>query len=76
MRDPNRLDDFYNKMTQLHKTCFPDWRFGQLMSNFFGWLYQTKQRDLFFPEESEMINLFEEYCQEMNYSGWERRDTI
>ena len=76
MRDPNRLDNFYNKFKQLHKACFPDWRIGQLMMNFLGWVQGTKGRDPFFPEESEMINLFEEYCQEMNYKGWERRETI
>ena len=75
MRDPNRLDNFYNKFKQLHKVCFPDWRFGQLMMNFLGWV-QTEVRDPFFPEEDEMMELFEEYCQEMNYHDWERRDTI
>ena len=34
----------------------PDLRFGQLMSNFFGWLMQEKGVDLFFPEEDKMIN--------------------
>ena len=38
MRDPNRLNSFYNTMKKIHRKTFPDWRFGQLMSNFFGWL--------------------------------------
>jgi hypothetical protein len=61
MRDPNRLDKFYDRLKELHKEYTPDWRFGQLCSNFFGWLYQEKKKDLFFPEEDEMIKCFEEY---------------
>ena len=64
MRNKDRLDGFYGEMRDLHKKHFPDWRFGQLMSNFFGWLYETKKRDLFFPEEDEMIKHFKEYCDE------------
>ena len=30
MRDPNRLDDFYEKLKKIHKEKVPDWRFGQL----------------------------------------------
>lgn len=61
MRDPKRLDKFYDRLKELHKECIPDWRFGQLCSNFFGWLYQEKKKDLFFPEEAEMIKYLEEY---------------
>ena len=61
MRDPNRLDNFYTELCQIHKEYFPDWRFGQLCSNFFGWLMQEKGVDLFFPEENKMINYIIEY---------------
>lgn len=61
MRDPNRLDEFYTVLCKIHKEFFPDLRFGQLMSNFFGWLAGTKQIDLFFPEEDKMINYIIEY---------------
>lgn len=61
MRDPNRLDNFYATLCKIHKESFPDLRFGQLMSNFFGWLASTKQIDLFFPEEDKMINYLIEY---------------
>lgn len=64
MRDPNRLDNFYNSIKTLHQACFPDLRFGQLMSNFFGWLMQKHQVDLFFPEENKMLDYFREYCKE------------
>lgn len=62
MRDPNRLDNFYNTMRKIHMETFPDWRFGQLMSNFFGWLYSEKKIDLFFPEEDEMLKYFKEFA--------------
>lgn len=62
MRDPNRLDKFYDEMKEIHKKSFPDWRFGQLMSNFLGWLYSVKRRDPFFPEEEDMIEYFREYA--------------
>ena len=38
MRNPERLDSFYDELKRIHKEAFPDWRFGQLCSNFFGWL--------------------------------------
>ena len=62
MRDPDRLDTFYATIRNIHRTTFPDWRFGQLMSNFFGWLYETKKIDLFFPEEDEMLKYFKEFA--------------
>ena len=61
MRDPNRLDNFYATLCKIHKESFPDLRFGQLMSNFFGWLMQEHGVDLFFPEEDKMINYIIEY---------------
>lgn len=62
MRNPNRLDKFYDEMKDIHKKSFPDLRFGQLMSNFFGWLYSEKKKDCFFPEEDEMIEHLREYA--------------
>lgn len=58
MRDPNRLDDFYDVFRELHKECFPDWRFGQLIINFFG----TFNNDPWFYEEDKMLKLFKDYC--------------
>lgn len=62
MRDVKRLDNFYDELKKIHSESFPDWRFGQLMSNFFGWLYNEKKVDLFFPEESQMIQYLREYA--------------
>lgn len=63
MRDPNRLNDFYEQFKYLHKACYPDLRFGQLCMNFFYWLSTEKGIDAFFPEEEKMLDLFKEYCQ-------------
>lgn len=62
MRNPERLDSFYEEIRDLHKRYWPDWRFGQLCSNFFGWLVQEKGVDLFFPEEDKMLRYFKEYA--------------
>lgn len=62
MRDPNRLDNFYFQLREIHKTKFPDWRFGQLMSNFLGWVYSQKNIDPFFPEEDKMLKYLKEYA--------------
>lgn len=62
MRDPNRLDNFYDELKKIHKRSFPDWRFGQLCSNFFGWLAREKKMDLFFPEEDKMMIYIKEYA--------------
>lgn len=51
MRDPNRLDNFYEQMKQIHKENFPDWRFGQFMMNFLSWY----GRDPFYIEENKFI---------------------
>lgn len=68
MRDSKRLDNFYNDLCLLHKKYLPDLRFGQMCSNFFGWLAVTKGVDLFFPEEQKMLEYFREYCEQYNPS--------
>lgn len=59
MRDPERLDVFYDKMKEIHKGYFPDWRFGQFMCNFLSWL----GHDPFYMEESRMIEKLYEYVE-------------
>lgn len=63
MRDPNRLDNFYDEMKKLHMKYFPDWRFIQLMQNFMGWIYQTYKVDGFYNEEERTLDWFKEYCE-------------
>ena len=62
IRDINRLDIFYDELKKIHKEYFPDWRFGQLCCNFFGWLVSEKKIDLFSPEEDEMIEYIREFA--------------
>lgn len=65
MRNPDRLNNFYDDFRRIHKKYFPDWRFGQLISNFFGWLYNEKKIDCWFPEEPAMIDYLREYAESM-----------
>ena len=69
MRDIYRLDRFYDELKEIHKKNFPDWRVGQLISNVLGdWQAKTK-RDIFFPEENEMIQIFRDYAKENGYDN-------
>ena len=51
-----------------------DIRFGQLCSNFFRWLMHVQGRDLFFPEEDEMLRWFKEYIKEVVGERWNETD--
>ncbi len=61
MRKAERIDEFLEKFGKLWKENAQDWRFGQLIINFFG----TLKRDPWFYEEDEMIAAFEEYWKEL-----------
>ena len=54
MRDPHRLNNFYNELRAIHKTYVPDWRFGQMMSNIF-------HEDIFYMEEDEILKRIKKY---------------
>ena len=63
MRNPNRIDEFCDVLASCwHKV--PDWRFGQLISNVLGAYQDTKHRDIFFPEDDEMLEFIKEYFKE------------
>lgn len=62
MRDPNRLDNFYNELKELHKTFFPDWRFSQFFMNFCGWY-----GDPFYLEEDRFLTRVKDYIKVMGY---------
>ena len=72
MRPVERLDSFYDELKEIHKRSFPDMRFGQFILNALGWINTAKERDPFFPEEDEMLNLIREYANSnsMWYQGW------
>jgi len=56
MRDPKRLDNFYDELNRLHQTYFPDLRFGQLMYNFISWY-----GDPFYLEEKDFLREFKSF---------------
>lgn len=64
IRNPERIDVFTSELNRIWKTYFSDWRFGQLMSNFLGFVAGQKQTDIFFSEESEMLTYLKEFCGE------------
>ena len=59
MRDPHRLNNFYNELCSIHKTYVPQWRFGQMLSNIFH------NEDIFFLEEDEMLKRIKKYFEEV-----------
>ena len=61
MRDINRLDKFYDELKEIHKSHCGQWRFGQLISNVLGDWQAKTGRDIFFPEDDEMIQIFKDY---------------
>lgn len=61
MRDPKRLDDFYDRMKKIHQEKLPDWRFGQLMLNFLSMYMTGNETELFYMEDKELIKKLEEY---------------
>ena len=62
MRNSDRLDYFYDTIKKLHKENFPDWRFLQLMHNFFSWIYETYKVDGFYAEEDKTLEWLREFC--------------
>ena len=65
MRTADRLDYYYDEKCRLHKKYLPDFRVGQLDSCLYGWLMSAQGRDIFFPEEDEMLKWFKMYIKEM-----------
>lgn len=64
MRDPNRLYMIYDQIRSIHMEHFPDWRVGQLMSNFMGFVMRTHGVDPFFVEEDKFLEYLNEFCEE------------
>ena len=72
MRDPNRLDGFYEELKNIHKEYFPDMRFLQLMLDYIGWIIRHENRDPFFIEEDGCLKLLKEYTNDDSvfFKGW------
>jgi len=60
MRDPKRIDRFCDELKALWHHV-PDWRFGQLISNVLGEYQKQTRRDIFFPEDDELLEFFKKY---------------
>ena len=71
-RNAGRLDLFYEKLKNVHKKYFPDFRFLQLMLDFIGWVMKNEKRDPFFIEEDRCLELLEEYIKKTGifFDGW------
>lgn len=60
MRNPNRINKFCEELRKMwHRV--PDWRFGQLMSNFLGDVCTQSGKDIWFIEEPEMLEYVKSY---------------
>ena len=57
MRNSDRIYDFTYHLAELWEKYCPDWRFAQLMSNF----YSYYKSDLFYNEEAQFMEKFECY---------------
>ena len=66
MRNPNRLNNLYDELKNIHKTYLPDWRFGQFMINFINWYYNKYKRDIFYIEDDKILTYIKEYINEFN----------
>lgn len=60
MRDPDRIQKFCDELADIWRNV-PDWRFGQLLSNVLGDWQGRTNRDIFFPEDDDMIQIFRDY---------------
>lgn len=61
MRNPERLDKLYSHLLTIHKNYFPDWRFGQFLSNLERWY----GKDIFYTEDSAFCNIVTMYVNEL-----------
>lgn len=62
MRNPERLDNLYDTLKELHKEKTSDIRFGQLMYLFEKWAERNKGvADLFYVEDEEMLDWIKEF---------------
>lgn len=67
MRNIDRIPIFLDRLGDLWKQYFPDWRFGQLMLNFMSWASQV-HGDPFFWEEDDFIKYLDEFISNGNKS--------
>ena len=61
MRNPDRLDKFYEEIKELHKKYLSDWRFQQLILNYLSWFVGKYGTDGFYIEEDKCIESIKEF---------------
>ena len=61
MRDINRIFPMANEIACLWINNVPDWRFSQLMMNFFTWF----GLDPFYLEDDEFLDQFKKFINEI-----------
>ena len=71
-RNPDRLNNTYLKLCEIHKKSFPDMREGQYLLNLLGWINSNKHLDPFFIEGQTLITYAKEYANSNSvwYHGW------
>ena len=63
MRDPNRIDKFCDELKTIwHKV--PDWRFGQFMVNMDQIIHIHYDKDMFYIEDDDMLEIMKDYFKE------------
>lgn len=65
MRDPNRLDELYLRIKEIHQEKVPDWRIGQFMLNFMSWYGAKYKRDMFYIEDNQFVDAIETYFEDI-----------
>lgn len=71
MRDPQRITVFCNRLKRIW-SCVPDWRFGQLMSNMLGAYVAQTGADIFFPEDPDLFDFFDQYMRTSGATPYRR----
>ena len=62
MRDINRIYPIMNELTTIWTTYCPDWRFGQLISNFKYYIkFQHNIEDIFYIEDDKILEYIKEF---------------
>ena len=60
MRDPDRIWPFATQLAQLWQR-YPDLRFGQLIQNLSAYAKAKYNKDIFYIEEDECLQILAEY---------------
>lgn len=57
MRNPNRLDNLYDTLKEIHKKEFPDWRLTQFIAN----MQEYFHSDMYYVEDDKVIGRVEDF---------------